>query len=298
MSDTPLWFEPPPPPSQPPERPSGSPPAMVTLDIDGRRVEVPEDFTLLRATRLLGIDTPTLCFLENLVPASVCRLCVVELAGSRTLVPSCSRKVAAGMVVRTSSERVRLARRLILELLGASVDLSVWPAARAYMDEYGARPERFDAVAVAEEVMIDNELFVRDYAKCVLCHKCVQACGALAQNTFAIAVSGRGVGARIATEWDVPLPRSACVFCGNCIGVCPTGALMSRSEHELRAAGTWDEARQKTTHTICGYCGVGCPLTLHVQDERIVKVTSPITSDITRGHLCIKGRFGFAFVNG
>jgi predicted molibdopterin-dependent oxidoreductase YjgC len=130
----------------------------------------------------------------------------------------------------------------------------------------------------------------------VLCYRCVEACGTDAQNTFAIAVAGRGGDAVIATEHDVPLPESACVYCGNCIAVCPTGALVPRTEHELRNKGAWNEAAQTTTRTVCPYCGVGCPVELHVQDERIVKVTSPLDHPITRGNLCIKGRFGFEFV--
>ncbi len=138
---------------------------------------------------------------------------------------------------------------------------------------------------------------MRDYAKCILCYKCVEACGEDAQNTFAIAVAGRGFDARISTEQAVPLPESACVYCGNCIGVCPTGALMAKPEYDMREAGTWDESAQTVTSTICPYCGVGCAVDLHVQDDRILKVTSPLDSSITDGHLCIKGRFGFEFVN-
>ena len=143
---------------------------------------------------------------------------------------------------------------------------------------------------------IDNELYVRDYSKCILCYKCVEACGTDAQNTFAIATAGRGFDARISTEYDVPLPDSACVYCGNCIGVCPTGALMFSSEHEMRAQGLWDETRQTQTDTICPYCGVGCTLRLHVQDNAIVKVTSPLENGVTHGNLCIKGRFGTTYV--
>jgi predicted molibdopterin-dependent oxidoreductase YjgC len=150
---------------------------------------------------------------------------------------------------------------------------------------------------VAQPVKVDNELYVRDYSKCIVCYKCVEACGEDAQNTFAIAVAGRGFEARISTEYDVALPDSACVYCGNCIGVCPTGALMFKSEHDMRQAGTWDEPRQTQTDTICPYCGVGCTLTVHAQDEKIVKVTSPVDHDVTRGHLCIKGRFGWEWVN-
>ena len=154
------------------------------------------------------------------------------------------------------------------------------------------------AETVAQPVKVDNDLYVRDYSKCILCYKCVEACGTDAQNTFAIAVAGRGFDARISTEANVPLLDSACVYCGNCIGVCPTGALMFRSEYELRKSGEWDESRQTKTDTICPYCGVGCTLSLHVQDNRIVKVTSPLDVEVTHGHLCIKGRFGFDFVHG
>jgi predicted molibdopterin-dependent oxidoreductase YjgC len=150
---------------------------------------------------------------------------------------------------------------------------------------------------VSQPVKIDNDLYVRDYGKCILCYKCVEACGVDAQNTFAIAVAGRGFDARISTEYNTPLTESACVYCGNCIGVCPTGALMFRSEYEMSQAGTWDESKQTRTDTICPYCGVGCTLTVHVQDEKIVKVTSPLDQEITEGHLCIKGRFGWEWVN-
>ena len=143
---------------------------------------------------------------------------------------------------------------------------------------------------------VDNELYVRDYAKCILCYKCVDACGEQHQNTFAIHVAGRGFDARISTELDTPLPESACVYCGNCIGVCPTGALMFRSEYELRAAGDWREDDQTVTETTCPYCGVGCSLELHVQDNAIVKVTQPCGSRRDARQPLLKGRFGFEHV--
>jgi len=270
----------------------------VEIKIDGKSVTVPETMTILEACRSIGIDTPTLCYLENLTPVNVCRVCVVELTGARTLVPACSRRVEAGMDIKTDSDRVRLSRKMVLEFLGSSVDLSTTPQAQSYMQRYEARPDRYgsDAANVHQQVKIDNDLYVRDYSKCILCYKCVEACGTDAQNTFAIAVAGRGFDAHISTEGDVPLPDSACVYCGNCIGVCPTGALMFKTEHDMREAGSWDESRQKKTDTICAYCGVGCTLTLHTQDNRIVKVTSPMDVSVTHGHLCIKGRFGFEFV--
>ena len=298
MTLDPIFTTPPARPSRVPTSPPRPEPAPVEITIDGRRVTVPEGSTILEACRAEGIDTPTLCFLENLTPVNVCRICVVEVAGSRVLVPACSRTVEPGMEIQTDSERVRHSRKMVLEFLGSSVDLSLAPQVAGYIERYGADPRRYGPApeTVAQPVKIDNPLYVRDYSRCILCYKCVEACGLDAQNTFAIAVAGRGFEARISTEADVPLPASACVYCGNCIGVCPTGALMFRSEHEMRQAGTWDEAAQTRTDTICPYCGVGCTLTLHVQDNEIVKVTSPLDQEITDGHLCIKGRFGFQFV--
>ncbi len=270
----------------------------IEIKIDGQAVAVPEGSTILDAAKMLGIETPTICYLESLTPVNVCRVCVVELEGSRTLVPACSRKVEPNMSIKTDSERVRLSRRIVLEFLASSVDLSTAPHMSDYMARYNAHPERFGATqaTVAQPIKIDNELYVRDYSKCVLCYKCVEACGVDAQNTFAIAVAGRGFSAHIATEYEVPLTDSACVYCGNCIGVCPTGALMFKSEYEMRQAGTWDEARQTQTDTICPYCGVGCDLTVHQQDGKIVRVTSPLDHSVTHGNLCIKGRFGYQYV--
>ena len=281
-----------------PMAPETEPRRMMEIKIDGQAVAVPEGATILDAARKLGIDTPTLCFLESLTPVNVCRVCVVELEGSRTLVPACSRKIEQGMSIKTDSERVRLSRRLVLEFLASSVDVSTAPAFGEYAKHYGADPERFGPgrATVAQPAKIDNDLYVRDYSKCILCYKCVEACGVDAQNTFAIAVAGRGFTAHIATEFDVPLPDSACVYCGNCIGVCPTGALMFKVEYDMRQAGTWDKSRQTATDTICPYCGVGCDLTVHEQDGKIVGVTSPLDHSVTHGNLCIKGRFGWQFV--
>jgi predicted molibdopterin-dependent oxidoreductase YjgC len=275
-----------------------APRKMIEVTIDGQPVRLLEGSTILDACRLLGIDTPTLCYGDTLTPVNVCRVCVVELEGARTLVPACSRKAEAGMVVLTDSERVRTSRRLVLELLGSSVNLDLAPEALGYMERYDAKPERFgpEAATVAQDVKIDNDLYVRDYSRCILCYKCVSACGEDHQNTFAIAVAGRGFGAHISTELDVTLPESACVYCGNCIAVCPTGALMSVAEFEKREAGTWDAEHETVVSTVCPYCGVGCNLELHVQENEVVNVTSPHDHDVTEGNLCIKGRFGYQYV--
>jgi NADP-reducing hydrogenase subunit HndD len=300
-----------------------SSPRTVDVTVDGAAVSVPEGATLLDACRQQGVDTPTLCYLENLTPVNACRVCVVELEGSRVLVPACSRKAEAGMKVHTDTPRVRHSRKLVLELLASSVDLSLASGPiHEFMDRYGVDPDKFGpkapslpagerdgrhaghhhvgtgdtAETVAQPVKIHDEMYVRDYGRCILCYKCVEACGVDAQNSFAISVAGRGFDARISTEFDTALDQSACVYCGNCIGVCPTGALMFKTEYDRREEGTWDESRQRVTRTVCPYCGVGCNLELHVQDNEIVKVTSPLDHDVTRGHLCIKGRFGWQFV--
>jgi NADP-reducing hydrogenase subunit HndD len=304
--------------------PLGMPKRLVDVEIDGSSVRVPEGSTILDACRAVGIDTPTMCYADNLTPVNACRVCVVEVEGARVLAPACSRTVEPDMKVKTDTERVQHSRKLVMEFLGSSVDTSLANADwHRWVDEYEADPDRFGArtapleagerdrrwaghhhepedpthaATVAQPVKIDNELYVRDYERCVLCYKCVEACGTDAQYTFAIAVAGRGFDARISTEYAVPLDASACVYCGNCIGVCPTGALMFKSEFDMREAGTWDEDEQTVTNTICPYCGVGCELELHVQDNAIVRVTSPADHSVTSGHLCVKGRFGFQYV--
>ena len=294
--------------------------ALVTLSIDGREVTVPEGETILAACTAADVETPTICWAPNLTPVNVCRVCVVELEGSRTLVPACSRPAEAGMQISTDSERVRHSRRMVLEFLGSANDLSQASEIADWSRTYGADPARYEGSGtpgasggsadddggsheqlgperVDEPVRIQDDLYIRAYDRCVLCYKCVEACGDDAQHTFAIAVAGRGFDARIRTEYDAELPDSACVYCGNCVAVCPTGALQFRTEFDLRAVGEWRPDDQSVTRTVCSYCGVGCNLELHVQDERIVKVTSPADHSVTSGHLCIKGRFGWQYVH-
>ncbi len=272
----------------------------VTISVDGAEVSVAAGETILTACTKAGIDTPTICYGPTLTPVNACRVCVVELDGSRTLVPSCSRPAEDGMVVQTDSERVRHSRKMVLEFLGSGVDLSEADDLRAWSEQYGADPTRYGPAAerMNEDVKVQDDLYVRDYDKCVLCYKCVEACGDDAQHTFAISMAGRGFGARISTEFDVTLPESACVYCGNCVAVCPTNALQFKTEFDLRQAANWRPEDQSVTTTVCSYCGVGCNLELHTQDERIVKVTSPNDHSVTSGNLCIKGRFGWQYVHG
>jgi predicted molibdopterin-dependent oxidoreductase YjgC len=275
-------------------------PDSVTVSVDGQEVTVAAGTTLLGAITKLGIETPTLCYDPGLTPVNVCRVCVVELKGARVLAPACSREAESGMEILTDSPRVRHSRRMVLEMLQSSVDTSMAPALLKYAAQYGTQPDRLAGGATMEQPvrLNDNQLYVRDYERCILCYKCVEACGHDVQKTFAIAVAGRGFEAHIDTGYDVPLGDSPCVYCGNCVAVCPTGALMGRTEYDMRHEGRWEESRQKQVDTICPYCGVGCQLRLHVQENRIVKVSSARNHPVTGGFLCVKGRFGYEFLHG
>ena len=206
----------------------------IQLEIDGQQVSVEPGTTLLEAAKQAGITIPTICWHEATTSYALCRICVVEVEGMRLLQPGCIVEAAAGMRVQTRSERVVRARKTILEMLASSVDLSDSPAILTLMDEYGASPERFPQAERREvEIKDDNPMYLRDYSKCVLCWRCVQVCAEDAQYTFALSFGGRGYETEIATFFDRPMPATTCVFCGQCVGVCPSGALKPKREFLL-----------------------------------------------------------------
>jgi len=214
----------------------------ITLNIDGQEVTVEPDTTLLDAAKQIGVDIPTICWQVATTSNGLCRMCVVEVEGQRALQPSCIVKAGAGMQVQTRSEKVVRARKTILEMLASSVDLSDSPEILIMMDEYGASPERFpDAERREIEVKDDNPMFLRDYAKCVLCWRCVQVCAEDAQYTFALSFNGRGYQTEIGTFFDSPMPATSCVFCGQCVGVCPSGALKPKREFLLEGGMSSEE---------------------------------------------------------
>jgi NADH dehydrogenase/NADH:ubiquinone oxidoreductase subunit G len=218
----------------------------VTLTINGQECEVPEGTTLLEAARSLGIEIPVICFHEATTPQGLCRQCVVEIEGSRRLEPSCITPAAEGQVVQTESDRVVRVRRTILEMLNASTDLSHSPELQEQMETYAADPQRFPGAKKRNHpVLDDNPFYVRDYSQCILCWRCVQACADDIQHTYALTVGGRGHDSRIATFFDVPMPDSTCVFCGNCVGVCPTNALQGKTEYLLEQGLQFDEIRAR-----------------------------------------------------
>jgi NADH dehydrogenase/NADH:ubiquinone oxidoreductase subunit G len=206
----------------------------ITLNIDGQQVTVEPDTTLLDAAKQIGVDIPTICWHEATTSYALCRICVVEVEGQRVLQPACIAKAGAGMQVQTHSEKVFRARKTILEMLASTLDLSDAPEILTMMDEYEASPERFPEAERREiEVKDDNPMYLRDYSKCLLCWRCVQVCADDAQYTYAINFSGRGYETEIGTFFDQSIPASTCVFCGQCVGVCPTGALKPKREFLL-----------------------------------------------------------------
>lgn len=220
---------------------------MITLTIDDQEVSFPEGGTILKAAAQAGINIPTICFHEACTSNALCRICVVEVEGTRTLVPACIAKINEGMKVRTRNERIDRSRRTLLEMLASTVDLSEAPEIEVYTQEYGADPGRFPGAERRDPPVIDdNPMFIRDYAKCILCWRCVQVCASDAQYANAINFTGRGFETQIGTFFDRPLPETTCVFCGQCVGVCPTAALKPKRQWLLEQGQTPDEIMSLT----------------------------------------------------
>lgn len=220
----------------------------IHLIVDKHEVVVPEGSTLLDATRSIQKDVPVICYHELTTPEGICRQCVVEVKGWRLLAPACVTEVQDGMVVETNSERVRKARKTILEMLAASVNLETAPEILQQIETYHADHERFNgAVQRGKPVIDDNPFYVREYEKCIQCWRCVQACADDLQFTYALAVGGRGFESHITTFFEKPMPETTCVFCGNCVAVCPTGALKGKMEFMLEQGNTFEEIRHSTS---------------------------------------------------
>jgi NADH dehydrogenase/NADH:ubiquinone oxidoreductase subunit G len=206
----------------------------TTFQMDGKEISVEDGKTLLEAARENGIDIPTICFHEATTANALCRICVVEVEGMRLLQPACIVQAANNMKVQTRSERVDRSRKTILEMLASTMDLSEADDIQAMMREYGADVERFpDAERREVPLKDDNPMFIRDYSKCLLCWRCVQVCADDVQYTYAINFDGRGYETQIGTFFDRSIPETTCVLCGQCVGVCPTGALKPKREFLL-----------------------------------------------------------------
>ncbi len=265
--------------------------------LNGKNASFEPGQTILEAAGNNGITIPTLCHLKGTTPTGACRICLVEVAGARTLMAACSTPVSTGMDVRTDTDRVHQSRKLVVELLLSSGrhDCMVCEANGdcrlqdlAYF--YGIKEPRFKQADEFYPVEDRNPFIVRDFSRCILCGRCVQACNEVVVNR-AISLGYRGAETKIVTGGDKAYDESDCVFCGQCVQACPVGALTEKKAVGL--ARTWETRKIRTT---CPYCGVGCQMWLHVKDGRITKTTAVEDAEPNRGRLCIKGRFGYDFL--
>jgi NADP-reducing hydrogenase subunit HndD len=219
----------------------------VTLTIDGKEISVPSGTTILEAARQLDCDVPVICYHDATTPPGLCRMCVVDVNGGRLLQPACVTVCQAGARVETRNERVQSSRRTILEMLNSAVNLEQAPEIQKLIIDYQADPERFPEAEQREHPLNDdNPFYVRDYSQCVLCWRCVQVCAEDAQYTFALTLTGRGFDTHVSTAFNIAMTDSPCVFCGQCLGVCPTGALKPKIEYGLEQGWSWEVIRQDT----------------------------------------------------
>jgi predicted molibdopterin-dependent oxidoreductase YjgC len=291
------------------------------ITINGNEFAFELGETILEVAQRNSVDIPTLCHLKGAIPTGACRICVVEVENARSLLASCATPASDKMVVRTESKPVIEARRLIIQLLlssgnhncavrgsddkdwtrfqlnvekddGSGELCPVWGDCRlqdlAY--RYQVSGDIFPATGTKYPMETVNPFIVRDFSRCIQCGRCVQACNDIQVNN-AINFGYRGAEAKIIASGDRPLKDSDCVFCGECVQVCPVGALVEKDvRYRVRP---WETEKIRTT---CSYCGVGCQLELHVKNNQVVKVNG---ADVAPnfGSLCVKGRFGFNFIN-
>jgi formate dehydrogenase alpha subunit len=267
----------------------------VTITLDGVEVSGHSGMTVLELARESGVEIPTLCHDRYLAPTGACRLCIVEEESSKALLASCVAPIRAGMVINTRSERVMERRRLLVQLMLASHPDSCLVCDKGnqcQLRKLGAEMgiglvelQRIPRLAAIEEV---NPFIERDLSRCILCAKCIRADQELVVEG-AIDYIGRGFTTKPATLNDMPLEQSECTFCGTCVAICPTGALM---EKEKSYHGT----ATKTIDTVCPFCGCGCTLHLEVKDNQIVRA-KPGESPVNHGTLCVRGSYGYDFVH-
>lgn len=270
---------------------------LLALTIDGREVGVPQGATVLEACRRHHIPIPTLCHDSELTPSGACRLCMVEIEGTRNLAPACVTQVAPGMIVQTASPRVREARKTILELLAANHPMDCMTcqkmgncALAQYAYEYGVTGEVYRGERRNLPLDDANPFILKDPNKCIACGKCVRACEEI-QGQNVLDFSFRGFDVQVGPAYNLPYGESDCVFCGSCVAVCPVGALTEKGM--LGKGRPWEV---KKVRTVCPYCGTGCSFDLNVKDGKVIGVTSA-DGEVNGKALCVKGRFGYGFIH-
>ncbi|MFH1143041.1 MAG: NAD(P)H-dependent oxidoreductase subunit E [Candidatus Eisenbacteria bacterium] len=292
------------------------------ITINGRQLTFARGETILDVARRNSIFIPTLCHLAGTTPTGACRMCVVEVAGARTLMTACTVPAAPKMVVLTQTAKVLEARRTVLELLLAAGNHNCsiraeaparWTELQVRAADYDAAPELCEAYGACKLQALSyryqvrtgrlagrlpeypredaSPLIVRDFSRCILCGRCVQACNEVQVNR-AISHGFRGAKAKIIAMGNDSLDRSECVFCGECVQACPVAALVEkRNRYRMRP---WETTHLRTT---CGYCSVGCQLDVQIKDGRVLKIDGVEEAAPNRGRLCVRGRFGFDYLN-
>jgi formate dehydrogenase alpha subunit len=268
---------------------------MITLTIDGVQVTVPQGTMILEAAARAGIRIPTLCNNNRLLPYGACRVCVVQQKGRRGLTPACFNPVRHGMEILTNTPEVIKARRTQLQLILISHPLEC-PVCDAggqcqlqdLVYEYGVADNPFPGEKANLPADHVSPFIERNLNRCILCGMCVRICDEVV-GANELSFVNRGIKTRIGTDFDRPMN---CEFCGQCVSVCPVGALNDRIF--LHKARVWD---LRETNTVCAYCGVGCTLTVGTKKDRILRVRADEDLGVNRGNLCVKGRFGWEYVH-
>lgn len=267
---------------------------MIKLKINGHQISADDGATVLDAARRAGISIPTLCHHPKLSTFGGCRLCLVQIKGIPRLVTSCTTPAAAGMEVTTSTPEIEDIRKTLVELLISDHPndcMTCESAGDCTLQDlaynYGVTENRLGGERRIYKKQDNNPFLIRNMEKCVLCGRCVKACDEI-QGLGAIDFAYRGFQSKICPPFEHDLD---CEFCGQCVAVCPTGALTGRM---WKGKGRHQGVRK--VKTTCSYCGTGCNLVLHVRDNEIIRVTSAM-SNWHEGLLCVKGRFGYGFVN-
>lgn len=270
---------------------------MVKCTINGKEVEVPAGSTIMQAADSVGIEIPRLCYDPDLSPLGACRLCVVEVKGNRLLPASCVTPVVADMEIQTESPAVVQARKTILELLLANHPMDCMTCDKLgdcklakYSYQYGVKESSFTGEKRDYEIDDSNPFIVRNLNKCILCGACVRACEEMTGQDN-LAYLYRGFECKPTTAGDVPYIESDCVFCGQCVAVCPTGALTEKPM--AGKARRWEIEKVRTT---CPFCGTGCNFDLAVKDGKVIGVLSDSDAPVNGRMLCVKGRFGWDFI--
>jgi len=270
----------------------------IKINIDGLDIETDSGKTIMEVADEHNVHIPRLCYHKSLPIQAACRLCVVEVEGIRNLVSSCSYPISDGMKILTNSPRVVKARKVILELLISNHPLDCMTCEECgkcllqkYAYEYKVSDSRFKGRKYDLPKDDKNPFFIADYNKCILCGRCIAACKEI-QYCNVVDFVNRGFDCRPGSEYEKTFDKTECVFCGNCVSVCPVGALIEKDR--IGKGREWDIKR---VSSICPYCGVGCQISLIVKDNNVLWIEGRDTGTLNNGWLCVKGRFGYKFIN-